>query len=313
MIFPKAKKIAKELGWQRTNNSVFGPYKGYFFNVGDGNILSTPQFKYITAITDNLTEEQKRQIKIELDDNKKVLKFSTYEIEDESIFIQFIENLSYTKLQTVYSLLDFLVDLFKKINISEQNKCHNCGTKCNIDYYDLNDSGLLLCDICFRQIENSYDEVERERLSEENNYLAAFLGSIIFSIPGIIVWILVAVYLERLASAMAIVIASLGIKGYYYFKGRHDYLTKYLIVISNILCILIANVSTIIVMLVNEGITISQSYTEIQNNEVVKVLLRKNLMISFILAFFTWIWLFIVLKDEKMVIKFVAKCENQKE
>lgn len=63
MIFPKAKKIAKDLGWHKTNDSVFGLYKGYFFNVADSSILSTPQFKLVTVTTDSLTEEQRLQIK----------------------------------------------------------------------------------------------------------------------------------------------------------------------------------------------------------------------------------------------------------
>ncbi|MEL7586484.1 MAG: hypothetical protein AAGU19_07185 [Prolixibacteraceae bacterium] len=303
MIFPKAKKIARELDWHKTKDGVFGLYKGYFFNVGDGSLLSNPQFKYVIATTDTLTEEQKLQIKTELDANKKVLKFSNYEIGDNSIFFQFVENLTLTKLKIVYALFDFLVDLFKKLNISEQNKCHNCATKDNIKYYDLNDRGVLLCNLCFRQIENDYYEVEREKYLEDKNYLTGFFGSIVFSIPGIVAWVLVAVYLERLASAMAIIIAFLGIKGYKYFKGRHTKLTKYVIVLSNIVSILIANVVTIVAMLINEGLTLSQSFAELQNNEVAKDLLSKNTMISFVLAFFIWIWLLFLLKDKKLTIK----------
>ena len=117
MIFPKAKKIAKELDWHKTKDGVFGLYKGYFFNVADASLLSNPQFKFVTATTDSLTEQQKLQIKTELDTNKKNLKFTNFEISDNSVFFQFSENLTFTKLKTVYSLLDFLVDLFKKLNI----------------------------------------------------------------------------------------------------------------------------------------------------------------------------------------------------
>lgn len=310
MIFPKAKKIGKELDWYKTKDGVFGLYKGYFFNVSDASLLSNPQYKFVTATTDNLTEDQKLQIKNELDANKKILKFTTFEITDNSIFFQFAENLTYTKLKTVYSLFDFLVDLFKKLNISEQNKCHNCDSKDGLKYYDLNDSGVILCNPCFRQIEKSYYEVERERVSEEKNYLTGFFGSLVFSIPGIIAWVLIAVYLERLASAMAMVIAFLGLKGYDYFKGRHGKLTKYIIVVSNIISILIANATTVIALLVNEGLTISQSIEELQTNQAVKDIFNQNTMISFILAFFIWIWLLFLLKDKKLTIKLADKFEK---
>ncbi len=310
MIFPKAKKIAKELDWHKTKDGVFGLYKGYFFNVSDASLLSNPQYKFVTATTGNLTGDQQLHIKNELDANKKTLKFTTFEISDNSIFFQFAENLTYTKLKTVYSLFDFLVDLFRKLNISEQDKCHNCGTKESIKYYDLNDSGVILCNTCFGQIENSYYDIERERISEEKNYLTGFLGSIVFSIPGIIAWVLIAVYLERLASAMAMVIAFLGLKGYDYFKGKHGTYTKYLIVLSNIIAILIANTTTVIALLVNEGLTISQAITEFQTNEAAKDIFNGNIIISFILAFFVWIWLLFLLKDKKLTIKLANKFDK---
>jgi hypothetical protein len=310
MIFPKAKKIAKELDWHKTNNGVFGLYKGYFFNVSDASLLSNPQFKFVTATIDNLTEDLKLQIKKELEPNKKNLKFTNFEISDNSILFEFAENLTFTKLKTVYTLFDFLVELFKKLQLPEQNKCHNCGTKEKINSYNLNDKGIILCKSCFSGKENSFYEIERERISEEKNYLTGFLGTIVFSIPGIIAWVLSAVYLERLASAMAIVIAILGLIGYDYFKGRHGKLTKYLVVLSNIICILTANATTIIAMLVKEGLTINQAFTEFQINQLARDIFNQNTIISFILAFMVWIWLLFILKDKKLKIKLAEKFEK---
>jgi len=307
MIFPKAKKIAKELHWHVTKDGVFGLYKGYFFNVSDASLLNNPQFKYVVATTGQLTEEQKSQIRAELDANKKTLKFSNVQINDSNVFFQFVENLTLTKIKTVYFLLDFLVNIFKKLDIPEQNKCHNCETKEDINYYDLNNSGVILCHICFRKIEDDYYQAERESYSESKNYLTGFGGSIVFSILGIIAWVLVAVYLERLASAMALVIAYLGLKGYQYFKGRRGKLTKYIIVLSNIICILIANIATVIALLINEGLTLNQSFMELQTNEVAQDILYRNTKISFLLAFFVWIWILFLLKDEKMTIKLARK------
>lgn len=310
MIFPKAKKIATELGWHKTKDGVFGIYKDYFFNVSDANLFSNPQYKFVIASTDILTEEQKIKLKSELDTNKKNLKFSTFEINDNSINFQFIENLTYTKIKTVYSLLDFLIELFKKLNISEQNKCHNCTSKENNKFYEINDFGIILCSSCFHETEKSYLKIENEIISEQKNYLTGFLGATVFSIPGIIAWVLVAIYLERLASGMAIIIALLGIKGYEYFKGKQGNLTKYIIVVTNIISILIANVVTVFVMLLNEGLTISQSITEFQTNEIAKDLFYKNTMFSFILAFFIWVWLLFILKDKKSTIKRAEKFTN---
>ena len=307
MIFPKAKKIAKELNWHTTKNGVFGLYKGYLFNVSDASFSSNPQFKYVVATIDNLSEEQIQQIRTELDINKQNLKFSNFRFGDNTISFEFIEKMTYTKIETVYSLFDFLVNLFKKLNIPEQNKCCNCGAKENIDYYNFNNSGVLLCNTCYKEIENNLSEIEQEKHAESKNYLIGFFGSIIFSILGIIAWVLVAVYLDRLASVMAIFIAFLGMKGYLYFKGRLGNLTKYLIILSNIICILIANTVTVVALLIYEGFTVSQSFAELQTNEIAQGLIYKNSMISFVLAFFVWLWLLFTLKTDKVTIKLANK------
>jgi len=310
MIFPKIKKIARELDWYRTKDSVFGLYKGYFFTIGDQELSSKQGFKYITASTSHLTEEEEIQLKTELDANKKMLKFSTYEIRVKSIYIQFNEYVVSTKTETIYFMLDFLVDLFKKLNIPEQNNCHHCLTRENLDYYNSNNNGILLCKACFQEVQDSFSEFGQGEQAENKNYLIGFLGSIVFSLLGIIAWVLMAAYLDKLHSAMAILIAYLGIKGYQYFKGRHGKLTKYIIIFSNVLCILVANVATIIVELMKIGLSVSQSFAMFQIDGIKEGLfhdLKGNIMISFILAFFVWIWLFVQLKDEKLKIKLANK------
>ncbi|SHL80119.1 hypothetical protein [Chryseobacterium polytrichastri] len=307
MIFPKAKKIAKDLGWHKTNDSVFGLYKGYFFNVSDASLITTPQFKLVTATTGNITEEQKLQIKTELNLNKRKLKFTLFEISDNEIFFKFTENVTLTQLKTVYSLFDFLVDLFKKLNVSEQNKCHNCGTNQKINYYTLNDTGIILCTTCFYQKNNSFYEIEKERISKEKNYLTGFLGSIVFSIPGIIFWILFAVYLGRIASGMAFVIIFTELLGYDYFKGKHGKLTKYIISLTNIISIIIANIMTVIVLFVKQGLTINHAILELQTNQAITNLFYQNIIISFIFSLFAWIWILFIMKDKKLVIKLADK------
>ncbi|UTX47622.1 hypothetical protein [Chryseobacterium sp. MA9] len=303
MIFPKAKKIARDLGWYKTKDSVFGLYKGYFFNVSDASIIHTPQYKYVSVTTGDLTEEQKQQIKIELIANKKKLKFTIFKINDNSIFFKFTENLIPTRLSSVYALFDFLVALFKKLNIPEQNKCHSCETVQRINYYNLNDTGVILCDNCFKQTGDKFYEIEKEIISKEKNYLTGFLGAIIFSIPAILLWVLLAVYLGELSSGMAFVIALLGFLGYDYFKGLQGKLTKYIIFFTNIASIFIANVLTIITLLVKQGFTMNQAISEFQTNPAANEIFMQNIIVSFLLSFIPWIWILFIRKENKLIIK----------
>ena len=303
MIFPKAKKIAKDLGWYKTNDTVFGLYKGYFFNVSDASLIKTPQQKFVTVTTGSLTAEQREKIKTELSANKKKLKFTLFKISDHSIFFKFTENLLPTKLSTVYALFDFLTDLFKKLNIPEQNKCHSCDTDQRTNYYNLNDTGIILCDNCFKQTDDKFYEIEKKRIAKEKNYLTGLLGAIIFSVPAIILWVLLAVYLGGLSSGMAFVIAILGFLGYDYFNGLQGKLTKYIVFLTSITSIFVANVLTIIALLVKQGLSIGQAIWEFQTNPAANEILMQNIIVSILLSCIPWIWILFIRKDNKLIIK----------
>lgn len=303
MIFPKAKKIAKDLGWYKTDDGVFGLYRGCFFNVSDASLVSSPQYKFVSVTTGNLTEEQRLQINAELVANKKRLKFTSFEIGDKDIFFRFAETFIYTKLKTIYSLFDFLVDLFKKLNIPEQYKCHNCGINQKINYCNLNNNGTILCDTCFHQTKNKFYEIEKESVSKEKDSLTGFLGAAIFSVPGIILWVLCAVYLGRIASAMAFIIGFLGFIGYGFLKGREGILKKYILFLTNIVSVIIANVITVLALLMKQGSTIKQAIVELQTSEAVKEVFYANIVISFILALGAWIWILFIMKGNKLLIK----------
>ena len=311
MLFPKAKRIGLEQDWYKTKDAVFGPYKGYMFTVGDASLLSNPQAKNVIASTGNLTDEQKEIIRAELKAQKKALKFTSAEITDNSVFVQFVEVWKYTKVQTVYNLLDFLVELFERLELPHTEKCNNCSTAGNLGYYDLSNAGVLLCRSCFHDTETELYDMEREQLLEEKNYLTGFVGSLLFSVPGIIAWVLVAVYLDTIASALAMGIAFLGLKGYIWFKGKMGNVTPYLIILSNILCIVVANYATAGFLLYDEGLDFSTIMNVLQANEEIQSLIFSNTMISFVLAFFIWIWLLSQLKKEPLQIKPAAKVNDK--
>lgn len=303
MIFPKAKKIARDLGWHKTNHKVFGLYKGYFFNVSDASIIHTPQYKYISVTTGNVTEEQRQQIKTELTNNRKRLKFSQFEIRENTIYFKFTENIMPTKISTVYVLFDFVADLLKKLNIPEQNKCHGCEKNQRFDYYNLNHTGVLFCDDCFKQTNDKFHEIEKERISKEKNYLAGFLGAVVFSIPAIILWVLLAVYLGEISSGMAFVIALLGFLGYDYFNGFRGKLTRSIIFFTSISSIFMANIITVIALLVKGGFSITEAVSEFQTNPAANEIFMKNIILSFMLSCIPWIWILFIRKDDQLVIK----------
>ncbi|HMR89013.1 MAG TPA: hypothetical protein PKD51_12705 [Saprospiraceae bacterium] len=307
MIFPKAKKIAKELDWHKQNDGVFGLYKGYFFNVGDGNILSNPQYKYVVAFTGYLSDLQIITIKLRLQSNKEMLKFSNFEIGENIFTVNFIENITLTKLKTVYALFDFFVDIYKELEIPEQDNCHRCTSIKNNHYYVLNGQGTIICDACFEGINQSQIKAETKRQMFENGYLTGLLGASVFSLLGILLWVVFAVYLGVISSGMAMVIALLGIKGYEYFGGKLGALTKYILLFANIMSIIVGNILAITAQLMDQGYSIFQAIDLMRLDDEIKGLVFRNIIISFTLAMLVWIWLLFIMEDKRLSIKLAEK------
>jgi len=302
MIFPKAKKIARELDWYTAKDLVFGLYKGYFFSVGDAAVTNNPQYKFVVVKTGELTDEQVATVEKALFDNKSVLKFTIFRITKYGLHFEFHENFKFTKLERVYALFDFAVDILKQVGVPEQNNCHDCDTKERIQYYNINDEGAILCPSCAGKVEDSFNEAARERMLSEKGYLAGFLGALAFSIPGIIAWVLVSFFWGKLTIVLILAISILSFKGYGYFKGKQGAGTRYLIFLSTILSVIIANTATILAALMNEGFDFDHSLgIMFEDQEVWSILIHDNLL-SLGLSLIGGIWIMSSLKHKELSI-----------
>ncbi|GAA4829577.1 hypothetical protein [Algivirga pacifica] len=307
MIFPKAKKIARELGWHKTKNGVFGLYKEYLFEITDASIWSSPQHKLVTISFEELPEEKRFAISENLHLHKKELKFTAYDVRQNGIVVQFIENFRYTKIATVYHLMDHIVSLLNEYEVPTHKDCQSCHSTSQLGFYEVENGGMHLCKTCFTKHEKHIDLAIQATNQKRKNYLSGSVGAALFSIIGIIAWVFVAVYLGYLASAMSIVIGYLALKGYDYFKGKQGNLTKYIIVSINIGSIVIANLLTVLGILMNEGFQLTEAIEIFQMNSEVQNLLYSNLGLSFVLAFFVWVSFFVSLRYKMPYIRFAEK------
>lgn len=200
--------------------------------------------------------------------------------------------------------IKLLAGTLKEFDVEETNHCYTTAEPEILRYYDVNGNGLLLTNETFQEIEKEYNDFNRQEELQEKNYVTGFLGSILFSIVGIVAWVLLAIFLNRILSAMSIVIAYLGIRGYNFFRGSHGKFTNWIIILSNIIAILLANFLIVAVLLYQEGLTgLEAIFYEFQNNPNAQEIFNKNTAISFVLSFFVWVYLFFILQHKKLYIK----------
>ena len=302
MIFPKAKKIARELDWYADKNNVFGLYKGYFFTINDAPITNSPQIKFVAVEVLGLPQDQYELVELELHTHKAQLKFSSYNLSEFGLYFEFHENMKFTKLERIYALMDFVADLFKRLDIPEQNCCHECGSKERIDYYSMRTKGAIFCNSCASKIENDINEIERTRILSERSYVMGFLGALAFAIPGIIAWALVAYFLGKLMLLFVFLIAFLCFKGYTFVKGKQGAAMPYLILLATIISMVLANTATIGFALVQEGFDINHAIGILfDDQELYHAWLSNNLLTLFFTAIVA-IWIFTSMKQQKITI-----------
>ncbi|WP_353159834.1 hypothetical protein [Myroides odoratus] len=280
MLFPKAKKIAKQQDWFATNQLVFGLYKNYLFQIGDANLLATPSSKFVISDITLISEDQRNFVEQTLIANKQALKFSTYAFQNNTIVFTFNEHLALTKIKTIYVLLDFLTDLYTRIDLPISNYCQNCKESGTINFYNLNEKGIQLCALCTSDFKKRFYRHESDERKMNSTYSKGVIGALLFSIPGIIMWIIVAYYFNTIYSALASVIAVLGYLGYIKFNGKKGSKTLLFLSITNFTTVLLANLIVFLIELNAAGYSLRESFHVLLLKEVFIEYTRLPLFLS---------------------------------
>jgi hypothetical protein len=286
MIYNKLKKFGQEKGWYRTERSVFGMHNGYFFNIYQGNMMSSPQYKTIICRTEAMLESQVFELEQLLTENKKSIKYDLLEVGIDFISITFHENFSFTKAAKLDETLNIISKELSDRNIKSK---YNYSEK--MDYYNLSGEGVLLSQKDFINQSSKIGQMEAMDKLENHSYFNGFIGTIIYSLPIIILWVLLAVYAERLSSGMGMLVALTGSFGYEKFKGKLGFWSKWIILLSNIALIFLANVGVIAFILWRMSVPFDQMLDLFKTDFELQSFFKTNLLISIVIGAVGWFWL----------------------
>ena len=228
MLWPGIKKLGKELRLKRTDSEVVGIIKNCFVRMYDGN-----QIKVLELYVPELDDDDKNNI-IKSLEAKRIKK---YEWLPNGIKIIFIEIFLPYSMEKIKNILEELVKYFSNKYPGQKPQCQHCGQQNETDIYCINNAPLLICNDCYRQIENSIKNENTEQQNVKGNYLLGFVGAILFAIPGILLTVLFFVLLESLAAVSAIVYIILGTIGYKKFNGKISPVGAVIIIIAGLIMV----------------------------------------------------------------------------
>jgi hypothetical protein len=286
MLWPGIKKLGKELRLKRTDSEVAGIIKNCFVRMYDGN-----QIKVLELYVPIIDDDDKNNIIKRLEANK----IKRYEWLPDGIKIIFVEIILPYSTEKIKQLLDELVKYFSNKYPDQKLQCQHCGQQNETDVYCVNNAPLLLCHDCYRQTEKDIQNENTEQQNVKGNYLLGFIGAVLFSLPGILLTVLLFVFFEMMTALSAVVYIILGTIGYKKFKGKTSPAGAVIIVITGLIMIAVGITIAYSVLILRE----ISNELEIINfdilKEVIKIIfktifeepeVRKELLTNIVLSYF---------------------------
>ena len=306
MIYKSLKKFARNKNWHRTDDSVFGLYKEFCYNIFQSGVMSNPGYKMIHCNTGDLNEKQVTNLQKYLDTNKTKFGYKVIEFGQDFIRVIFYENLRMTKIANLDS---FLENFSEQLIVEKVDKVIQNEITSNSDYgfYNLSGEGVILTTDDYNRIRTEIQRIDGKEDIERSSYLRGLIGAILFSIPVVILWLLFAIYLGMLSTGFGLIMAFAGYFGYEKFKGRLGFPTKWILIIVTIISILLANLFTLYFQLTGYGVTITEFMSMLQTDEQVKSAFRKDSILGLIIGIVGWLWIIFGLKTKNRYIKQAEK------
>ncbi|PWJ38442.1 hypothetical protein [Sediminitomix flava] len=216
MIHTRIKSVAQRLNWYRTKDKTFGLYQGYVFHMGDGNGM-----KFIFCILKNIDNITIANLQATLELRKSEFKNVNIKLQDRILYLSFEEGIFPSIRRSKFvRALDSLVEIFENLDIPKQDSCFECGAEEDLDYYNYQQMGMLLCDSCSSKMEEKVELSLLEWKSEEKNYLKGSLSAGFAATLISAIWILSSYYSNKVFPGFSLLIPYFVNKGYEWGGGR---------------------------------------------------------------------------------------------
>ncbi|MEL7220266.1 MAG: hypothetical protein AAGJ93_03040, partial [Bacteroidota bacterium] len=214
-----------------------------------------------------------------LKENKKKIGCKDYEVNDVYVALVFLDTWSSTKADKLDTALECLTNELKRLAL-RPSFAEDQTDFSRYQHYDHSGSGLLLQSDAYQKAKQEIERGNKQRLLERTSYFSGAGGALLFTLPVVIVWVLVAYYFNIITSIGGILISLAAYYGYDKFKGREAIGMKVILVLVTILAIVVANIATVYMQLSEYGLSLAESLELIQYDPEVKDVFISDLGIS---------------------------------
>ena len=237
MIGSGLKKLAREHGMNVDKGVAYGSLGGYCATLSEG--AGYKQIIFATRIADpvKLTE---LQTVLNGHNLQKEFRVTGLTFAPKTIQVVFLDNSG--TMKKIEEFLDFFLPLLKEAEAAGANICPACG------FEVAGGRWKLIGGVAYYMHQPCADKVCREiaagdenrRVEDPGNYFTGFLGALLGSCIGAVLWAVV-LYMGYVASIVGLAIGWLAEKGYNLLKGRQGKGKVAILIVAVIIGVLLGN------------------------------------------------------------------------
>lgn len=289
MLFPRLKKLGATKQWYHSHNMVGGFEKGFLTNLGDGQ-----GYKFVQLSNLSIAREIIPAIENELKAIKKLYGIREINVSEDIILVKIGEVFRAAKETKINAVLESIVRILDTYKVVPNEKCMECNARTfQFYYYDTAGENIPICENCALSLKHKLFQAKETFDIEEKFYLRGLFGAILFSLPGVLLWLVFSVYLERIAAAGAAVMAYLSIKGYDKFGAKFGPWRAWILLTVNIFMVAFSNYFTVgFILVTKKDVTVSQVISVLRYDPNVIKFVLQQIYLSSVVCIFFWGYLF---------------------
>lgn len=242
MVGSAIKKYANEKGWQIKEGVAFGVYRGYMMTMQEGN-----GWKSLSVSARFENEELLKLVYDYLEDKgiKKDYRIGNSKVSKTAVEITFLDNPG--TMKKIIAFIECLCDKLTELGAKGVGYCSSCGLELNGAGVPALMNGVVyvLHEGCLNRDDEQMNYAKEEKQKQGSvatGTVGAFLGAIVGSIP----WA-VASYFGWFVGWFGFIIGIASKKGYELLKGKETKAKGVAIILSTILCVILAESVAIMV------------------------------------------------------------------
>ncbi len=242
MVGSAIKKYANEKNWQIKEGVAFGAYRGYMMTMQEGN-----GWKSLSVSARLESDEAIKTVYDYLDDKsvKKDYRIGDSKVSQTAVEITFLDNPG--TMKRIIAFVDCLCDKLVSLGAKGVEYCSSCGLELNGSGVPalMNGTVYMLHEGCLNRDDEQMSAVKEEK-QKQGSVAKGAVGALIGAIIGAIPWT-VASYFGWFVGWFGFFIGIASKKGYELLGGKETKAKGIAIIISTILCVVLAESIAIMV------------------------------------------------------------------